>query len=540
MSETLEIHKDITPIQYINANYRVRDKKGDIMDLKLETFQKDFFRAGQMYGEQRNRIVNKSRKLGYTMLDLIETDMLAGMYPGSFYPLIATTEPQAKRALKMMKYLHKDSLQKTTSIINDSVWSIEYDNGSEIQVFAGANPAGVRGPLAMKVTLDEFAFNKQAGDMLDAASPMLAQGGTLSVISTPFGLNSLYWKLWKEEDPGFVKLIRPVFKDMSKFNVHVPLYEQDLELVAPWLSMDTLEKERSRSITRSGGAAFLQEYCCLPSESSYALFGAKHIEQAIVDGVWQHTAAPPTIGVEGETFFVGCDFALSTEASADNSVFVIGKLMRDKDDKEEWIEIVNLTIEKGMHTKEQLDSLETINNAYRPVSFYVEENSLGKPIFQMLQKRIPIIHPFITSSTSKPSIVRQVQEALPNNSLKIRGGTTHKERDYLRQWKAEMMSFSRIENKLGTNYELKGAGEHDDCVMATCIMFQAYIDWRALYSPSIVMSGPKYSPSQRKTDIENEAVDEGDIKTAYAIGRRGAGRSEKSTFKEAIARRRGY
>ena len=526
---TLDFGK-YTPIAYINANFRVRDSKGEIDDLTLEPFQKDFFKAGPLYGCKDNRIVNKSRKLGYTMLDSIETICLAGMYPNTFYPLIAVTEDQAIRALKMAKELIADCRQPPVKITNDSVWKIECSNGSEIKVFAGNNPAGVRGPKALKLTLDEFAFPIRAEELLDAASPMLAQGGTLSIISTPYGMGNMYWKIWKggkdKQKDGFIRLHQPVFSDAEKINVHLPLNEQGLHLVAPWLSMDYLEKERQRSIMTSGGASFLQEYCCLPAEGSYSLFARDDIMNACIDGEWIYNVAPPSWGTASPPMFVGCDFALSTAASADNSVYAVGQ------GEGEGIEIVNITIERGMHTEDQMDCMDDINRLVRPVSMYVEENSMGKPIFQMLEKRIGVLHPFTTTQGSKASIIRQLQEYLAKGLIKIREGKTDKEKAHVAQWRQEMMAFSRIENKLGTGYKLEGAGEHDDCVMATAIMLQAFIDWRALGGIPIAMSAPKTWGAQRTDYAKVEHAS-----ASRSIGRR---RSDAPKIMQILSKARGY
>jgi len=521
----------VTPIAYINANFRVRDSKGQIDDLTLEPFQKDFFKAGPLYGCKDNRIVNKSRKLGYTMLDVIETICLAGMYPNTFYPLIAVTEDQAIRALKMVKELIADCRQPPFRIKNDSVWKIEADNGSEIKVFAGNNPAGVRGPKALKLTLDEFAFPIRAEELLDAASPMLAQGGTLSIISTPYGMGNMYWKLWKggkdKQKDGFVRLYQPVFSDAEKLNVHLPLNEQGLHLVAPWLSVDYLEKERQRSIMTSGGASFLQEYCCLPAEGSYSLFARDDVLKSCVDGPWIYSRPPLAWGEAEPPSFIGCDFALSTAASADNSVYVSGV------SKGEGIEIVNLQIEKGMHTNDQMDCLDDINRSFRPVSLYVEQNNMGQPIFQMLEKRIGVIHAFNTTQGSKASIIRQLQEYLAKGLLTIREGKTDKEKAHVAQWRQEMMAFSRIENKMGTGYKLEGAGEHDDCVMATAIMLQSFIDWRALGGKPIALSAPKTWGAQR-TDY---------AKQEHSLISRSVGRGRRSDapkIMQLLSKARGY
>ena len=519
---------EITPIQYINANFRVRDSKGELMDLNLEPFQKDFFKAGPLYGCKKNRIVNKSRKLGYTMLDNIETICLAGMYSNTFFPLIAVTEDQAIRALKMSKELIRDCREPPFKITNDSVWKIETSNNNELKVFAGNNPVGVRGPKAMKLTLDEFAFPIRAEELIDAASPMLAQGGTLSVISTPFGMGNIYWKMWKgdksKKDDGFVRLYQPVFENVEKLNIHQSLFEQDLKLVAHWLSMDYLEKERQRSIITSGGASFLQEYCCLPAEGSYSLFSRDDVFGAVIEGDWIYHIQVPPKGQVTAPVFSGCDFALSTAASADNSVYVNGMVTQT------GLEIINLTIERGMHTKDQMDALDDINLMFRPVSLYVEENSIGKPMFQMLEKRIGVIHPFVTTQGSKASIIRQLQEFLSKGQIKIRQGTTEREKSHVAQWKQEMMAFSRLENRQGTGYTLQGAGEHDDCVMATAIMLQAYIDWKALGGPAIAMSSPRSWGPQR--------VDH--AKTPHISMSRSTGRRSGSQIMKILSRKRGY
>ena len=196
--------------------------------------------------------------------------------------------------------------------------------------------------------------------------------------------------------------------------------------------------------------------------------------------------------------FVGCDFALSATAGADFSVYVAGRFIEGR------LEIVNIYRKKGLPSPEQVELIKKIYRAQRPISIYVEDNSFGMPIFQYLQQQVPIVQPFHTSQQSKQSIIRQLQELLHNKKLVVAEGITDEEKENSAQWKKEMQLFSKIMNKAGTNYQLKGMGEHDDCVMATAILCQAVTDWSTLGGGFglALAAPPEYGPSNTERPRE--------------------------------------
>ena len=473
--------KDI--FNFMESNFRIRDSKGQKHDLILTNFQKEFFNKGPLNGKWSGRIVNKSRKLGYSMLDGMETLLLSKIYPGSFYPVIATSEDQAIHYMKLLNQMIDDCRVKFLQQKKGTegrVWGKQFANKSEIQVFSGSNPKSIRGPKALKVTLDEFAHSIYQKELLDAASPMLIQGGFLSTISTPMGINNEYWKMYKNaKEIGYETITQPIFEDMSKFNVYDSLYKQDLKVVAPWVDLTKLESDRIRD-----QIGFLQEYCCNPAESSYTLFNNDDLTNSVIQGkgfeyASQSATRNPFTNQYVKTqynWFSGHDFALSAATGADESAWVIGAW----NDEKKRAEIRRLISAKGMHTNDQINELEKIYIDYSPTTMLLEDNTFGKSIFQSLQRKVPVVMPFHTSQPSKFELIRLIQEWLANSKLVIFGGRTEDESKEVSKWRTQMRAFSKVENKTGTGYKLEGAGEHDDYVMATGFFIKAINDFLTL------------------------------------------------------------
>lgn len=490
-----ELPDDIDPIRIMEGLFRVRLADGTLVPFKAEPFQRRFFEAGPLYGNNKIRIINKSRKLGYTMLWMMEAIVLAVKRPGTFYPFAAVTEEQATRSVDMCRQLMRDSALPFRKPEKDNTTSVKLPNGSEIKAFSGTRPDSARGDKAFSVSLDEFAHNYFPQETLAAFSPFLVQGGTLTITSTPNGVSNEYWKMVTEAKAGNViysYIEQPIFENMEKFDVSKPIPEQvanGLKICAWWISPESLERDRVRDQTM-----FMQEYCCSPSESSYALYPREEIEEAIIPGTWEYVRQP--MGY----YFTGSDFALSTQATADYSVTMVGKV----DDKD-GVEVVYISRVKGQSTPDQLEELHSLYRNFQPVTMNVERNNMGAPIFQMLQLKVPVVNDFNTTPDSKRAIIRQLQEFLHNKKLRVRTGLGKQEQEYVEQWKREMMAFSRIENKLGTNYTLRGAGNHDDMVMATAIMLQAVLEWRggiSAFTP--IMRSPDFWGPVNTPVIESE------------------------------------
>jgi len=482
--------KDV--FEFMETNFRIRDNKGQRHDFVLESFQKEFFEKGPLFGHWEGRLTNKSRKLGYSMLDGMESLIMAKAYSNSFFPVIATTEDQANHYIKLCSETIKDSRLNFLSIIHQGNWRLLFDNGSEIRTYSGSNPASVRGPKAIKLTLDEFAHSIYQEELLRAATPMLMGGGFKSIMSTPLGINNMFWKMYKS--PGKMQIItQPLFSNVKELNSHISLLEQPhLKCVASWADLNIVEQDRF--IDEIG---FLQEYCCLPAESSYALFKKEYISNAIIeDKAFNYANTDlmfaPEIITSNNSWFEGCDFALSAADGADESAWVTGVW----NESEQRAEIRKLRREKGMETPTQVKELENDYKLFSPITLMVEENSFGKAIFQYLQKTVPVVMPFTTTRQSKTEIVRLMQEWLANNKLKVFGGNTIDEKKEVAEWKDQMMAFSKIENRTETNYEMKGAGKHDDYVMATGFFIKAISDFLTTGSAFAIGSAKTFNKSE--------------------------------------------
>ena len=82
---------------------------------------------------------------------------------------------------------------------NQTKSEIRFDNGSHIKAFS-SNPKGMRGTRALCVYLDEMAHLEHDQDVYDAVNYFIQEGGQLNVLSTPWGKQNLYWRIWSDSE----------------------------------------------------------------------------------------------------------------------------------------------------------------------------------------------------------------------------------------------------------------------------------------------------------------------------------------------------
>jgi hypothetical protein len=110
------------------------------------------------------------------------------------------------------------------------------------------------------IILDEAS--RISDDLVRALSPMLALGGRMVMLSTPFGKRGYFFEQWTNGG-------------IDWFRFEIPASE------CPRISPAFLEQER-RSL---GEWAYLQEYCCIFSETNDSVFSFDSIQAALSDDI---------------------------------------------------------------------------------------------------------------------------------------------------------------------------------------------------------------------------------------------------------------
>ncbi len=107
-----------------------------------------------------------------------------------------------------------------------------------------------RGFAATSVTLDEAAFMEYGERIYRAVSPTLARGGRLTVISTPAGMDNLFYRLWQGQEGGEWSRHRIHWRDCPAFD------EAGEKRERPRYTHDQWASEFECDFVESGGAAF--------------------------------------------------------------------------------------------------------------------------------------------------------------------------------------------------------------------------------------------------------------------------------------------
>ena len=138
----------------------------------------------------------------------------------------------------------------------DNEMSLAFANGSRMVGLPG-NEATVRGFSAVSLLLvDEAA--RVSEELYLAVRPMLAvSGGTIWLMSTPYGKRGFFWEAWANGGPEWER-------------VRVPATE------CPRIEREFLEEERRTM----GDRYFRQEYLCEFAEAEGAVFDREMIERA--------------------------------------------------------------------------------------------------------------------------------------------------------------------------------------------------------------------------------------------------------------------
>lgn len=151
----------------------------------------------------KHKILNKSRQVG--MSDVCAAWTLLNAYFLEKTELIIS--PSLRQSKHFMDYIYKykqlleDELGEPLLVREETKTSIIFETGGEI--YSLPNSAStVRGFKADDIIFDEFAHFLHGTDkeIMTALLPSVSRGGTLSIISTPFGTENLYYMIWTDEN----------------------------------------------------------------------------------------------------------------------------------------------------------------------------------------------------------------------------------------------------------------------------------------------------------------------------------------------------
>lgn len=270
------------------------------------------------------------------------------------------------------------------------------------------------------------------------------KGGKIIFVGTPMSIGDLFSEL-ETKSSFVVKKYQAVSTDESG-NWIRPL----------WPSKFSLEKLRKIKDTMSP-MFFEREYMCNPLAGSAGIFGAELIKR-------QSDSYEIPERRLNCNYYLGIDIALSSQARADFTVFVV----IEKDEKGKlWMR--RLERYKGVDTHFIIDRAKELDRIFQFVKLMPENRGLSQGIVMDMQNTK--LHPQIALRTEGFITTKNNKEALISNlSQQLSSGNLHLiPNDILLK---EMMAFSKVIDKSGKE-TFEGIGEHDDTVMALGIAVNA-------------------------------------------------------------------
>ncbi len=229
--------------------------------------------------QSRFRIVNKARQVGFTTAIQLDALVRAMLTFRATILIISVSERQAKKVLAGIAELAMDNGIELTHPTTKTQVTLAA-TGSQI-VCLPNSPRTVRGYTAHSIYIDEFAHFGPGNDLeiLDAIQPSISRGGSLTIVSTPFGRRGEFYRIWTEE------------KHWSRHRV--PWY------LCPAFTQDpNWYEETKRNYSAS---AFAQEF-----ETSFIDSGKPVFREAVIQEAFEGAVGlgPPELG---HTYVTGWD-----------------------------------------------------------------------------------------------------------------------------------------------------------------------------------------------------------------------------------------
>jgi len=268
------------------------------------------------------RIWEKSRQVGATRTDTLDSVLKASPADARFDVWVTSRDDIAARlyledCLDWAKILHLGATYLGVVLLdakdNFSAHVLQFANGRRIYCLS-SNPnalAGKRGHIKM----DEFALHQDQRLLYRIAKPVTQWGGTLSIISTHRGPDTLFNQ--------FIQDIRHKGNPMGWHLYSYPIQKAVEEGIVERINEKSGRNETNQQFldrTRaecSDEESWLQEYCCQPADENSAFFSYEMINACAdpslklmtLDQLLAHYSSPDT---RHSSLYMGVDVGRTT------------------------------------------------------------------------------------------------------------------------------------------------------------------------------------------------------------------------------------
>lgn len=226
--------------------------------------------------KSRLRICVKGRQVGMSYVDAYDSVLKAATKGGRDVWIMSRDEVQAKHSFlhckrwaRVLKYAAKDHGEQVFTMANGKpvkVSVLTFASSASIYTLS-SNPDAIVGKSG-HVKLDEFAIHKDQRTLYAVAKPVIQWGGTLSIISTHRGINTVFNQILRDikergnpmgwslhEIPIQLAVAAGLVAKINKATGNSDSPEE-------WIA-----RQRAECIDEE---QWKQEYCCIPADESAA------------------------------------------------------------------------------------------------------------------------------------------------------------------------------------------------------------------------------------------------------------------------------
>jgi phage FluMu gp28-like protein len=347
--------------------------------MKLYDFQKNIIDSGAKF-----RIINKARQLGISSACSWEALAYAILVPNSTHLFISVSERQAMELLNVYVKRVLDNLRKKfhINVLEETKTHIKLDNGSRI-ISLPNNPNTVQGIRAHRIYIDEYSLFKNDREMLEAILPSISHGGTVTLISRPFGKRGEFYRIYNEAKKGVNEF---VLFEIPYTELKDPTYQAMIEKIR-----NTLDE-----------ITFRESYCCEFIDEATSYFPYDMLIQCVDDNL---TTPKP-----GMRLKFGIDFGRKQNSTVITIVEV--------NDKMNYIrEIKEFT---GVPYTTQLAFISRKIEDLKPEKVNVDEFGVGVRLFEELRaKHGSVINPIQLTTATKSKMISDLRIIFEDKRIRI-------------------------------------------------------------------------------------------------------------------------
>ena len=370
------------------------------------------------------------RQIGKTLLLI---NML--LYYGINFPrtTLLWVSPYYSMAVKVLSQII-DAIEFTpiTKEANKSEKIISLVNGTRIYFRSAEKPETIRG-----LSID-YAFLDEAQDISDDAfnkailPTLTAKGKKCLIAGTPKTKNWFY-QYFQRNEPNYNSYTAP-------------------SSISPFVSEEFLEEQR----LSLPPAIYEQEFEAKWQEGDGEVFS--NIDGVCILDEWGSTK---------DRTYGGLDIGTKQDYSVLTIMDTSGR-------------VIYMWRERGLEYTQIVDKVVYLCKQYR-TELYVEANSIGDAVYEMIKKKYKPVKPFITTNTTKENIIRRLISDISDMSLELPSVSL------FQPLYKELHAFQYKYLPSGKISYGAMSGMHDDCVMSLAIC-----NWNRVENPirkKLVISG---------------------------------------------------